>query len=130
MEDREIIKNNQHIAIVKICASCVDCVSNVSVDAEGKYRACLLMGRFTKRVLPTDVCDHWQMCEKFANFKIEKERLGHVKRKEYLDFVLWANTGDDVPREIKAIVTAKNSIELLRAFWESENNKSIYLHIN
>ena len=68
------------------------------------------------------------MAERFANMTLKKENFGQVKRKEYLDFVLWANTGD-VPREIKAIVTAKNSIELLRAYWETQNKKSIYLHI-
>lgn len=125
---KEIIKNEANITIVKVCVSCNFCMTAVAVDMACKYRACVLPGIKYQKVMPYSCCEKWMMAERFANMKLKKENFGQVKRKEYLDFVLWANTGD-VPREIKAIVTAKNSIELLRSYWETQNKKSIYLHI-
>ena len=121
---KEIIKNEANITIVKVCVSCNFCMTAVAVDMACKYRACVLPGIKYQKVLPYSCCEKWMMAERFANMKLKKENFGQVKRKEYLDFVLWANTGEGVPNEIKKM---KN--EELRAYWETQNKKSIYLHI-
>ena len=121
---KEIIKNEANITIVKVCVSCNFCMTAVAVDMAYKYRACVLPGIKYQKVLPYSCCEKWMMAERFANMKLKKENFGQVKRKEYLDFVLWANTGEGVPNEIKKM---KN--EELRAYWETQNKKSIYLHI-
>lgn len=121
---KEIIKNEANITIVKVCVSCNFCMTAVAVDMACKYRACVLPGIKYQKVLPYSCCEKWMMAERFSNMKLNKENFGQVKRKEYLDFVLWANTGEGVPNEIKKM---KN--EELRAYWETQNKKSIYLHI-
>ena len=120
---KEIVKNAAHISIVKICSSCQFCLSDVAIDTACKYRACLLPERVSKRVLPTSICEKWTMSEKLANLRFVKENMGQVKRKEYLDFVLWANTHENAPSEIK-----KMNNEQLREYWEKKNKKSIYLN--
>lgn len=125
----EKIKNKYGVEISRICASCHLSLSSTAVDANGVYRLCLVPGIDGKRpkVLPSQTCVKWTMATPYKQLKAPGKSL--VKRKEYLDFVLYANTNELAPKELKIQPNEKETdyILRLRAYWEAKNKKSIYL---
>ena len=122
----EIIRNKQHSRILKMCASCANCYIPVESTWDENFRKCLVRKDSDGnpiRVRPKDGCDSLYHISSFMD-GIKTDGKGQVKRKEYLDFVLWARTGVDTPHEIKSLDN-----ESLRAKWEAQNHKSIYYHM-
>ena len=106
-----------------MCASCASCYIPVESTWDENFRKCLARkddDGNSIRVRPNDGCDSLYKISSFMD-GIKTEGRGQVKRKEYLDYVLWARTGVDAPKEIKALDN-----ECLRAQWEAQNHKSIY----
>lgn len=119
----EIIKNSQNTRILKMCASCASCYIPVESTWDDEFRKCLARKDEEGnpiRVRPKDGCENLYHLSSFMD-GIKTDCKGQVKRKEYLDFVLWARTNPEVPKEIKSMDN-----ECLRAQWESQNHKSIY----